>query len=108
MILMGFQEGPELWRLEVRGHAEYNPGGPDILCAAASVLCCALGRALEASGAPELAVLQSPGRFVLQARPETPAQHGMIALVRTGLDMLAERYPGHIAWAEDAQTPGQG
>ena len=108
MIRLRVQDGPERWRLEVRGHAEYNPGGPDILCAAASALCCALGRALEASGAPGLAVLQSPGRFVLQARPETPAQHGMIALARAGLDMLAERYPGHIAWSEDAQTPGQG
>lgn len=100
MIRLKARTGGGCWRLEARGHAEYNPGGPDIVCAAASALCCALGRSLEQAQAPGLAALQRPGYFALRVRPDGPAHWAMIALTQTGLDMLVQRYPGHIAWQQ--------
>ena len=98
MIQMRAQVQDGHWRLDVQGHAQYNPGGPDILCAAASVLCCALAQALEDAQAPGLAVLQAPGRFALRVRPSAPAHWGMIETAQAGLELLAKQYPKYIAW----------
>ena len=85
------------WRLEVEGHAGYGGQGPDIVCAAVSVLCCALGAALRGEG--PVAVERGPGYYRLKAHPATERAWGMIDTAMTGFALLAGQYPGHVTLA---------
>lgn len=92
------------WHLAVEGHAEYNPGGPDIVCGAVSMLCCALGRALNeaAAGRGEagrLRVVRGPGAYELTAWPQSEPEWGMIRVAMAGFEMLAEKYPQNVVIA---------
>ena len=82
------------WQLAVEGHAQYNPGGPDIVCGAASMLCCALGRALAECG--EVRIVRGPGAYELTAWPRSEREWGMIRVAEMGFEMLAEKYPRNV------------
>ena len=89
------------WQLEVEGHAGHNPGGPDIVCGAVSMLCCALGRALkeaeaERGEAGRVRVARGPGVYDLTAWPRSEREWGMIRVAEIGFMMLAEKYPENV------------
>lgn len=75
--------------LAVRGHAGYGGQGQDIVCAGVSALVYALAGRLQETG--RLAeVVMEPGRADVRGAGDCARE---FALVRRGLEMLAERYP---------------
>lgn len=106
MITVICQSEPErsVFTLRIRGHANYAPGGYDIVCAGVSTLgytFAAVVRRLEAEGAlvdrPLIHEAEGELRIRAQARE---AHRGALAqsfdTVRTGLALLAENYPEHV------------
>ena len=102
-------------RLEVKGHAGYAPAGQDIVCAGASILAQALiwmaaeseHAACTASDGPE-----GP-RVVITAEPgadpgEAQRLDGGFELVKTGLALLAERYPDNLRFADTSSRGEEG
>lgn len=75
--------------LAVRGHAGYGGQGQDIVCAGVSVLVYALVGRLQETGGLAEAVME-PGRADIRGAGDCARE---FALVRRGLEMLAERYP---------------
>ena len=101
--------GARVRRLEVFGHAGYAPRGQDIVCAGASMLmetlvyvladcdeaeCCAYN---EPTG-PRVSVKLTGSIF--------PTDLTAMEFAKTGLALLAERYPENIHY-EDNSTDGQ-
>lgn len=101
--------GARVRRLEVFGHADYAPRGQDIVCAGASMLmetlvyvladcdeaeCCAYN---EPTG-PRVSVKLTGSIF--------PTDLTAMEFAKTGLALLAERYPENIHY-EDKSKDGQ-
>lgn len=101
--------GARVRRLEVFGHADYAPRGQDIVCAGASMLmetlvyvladcdeaeCCAYN---ETTG-PRVSVKLTGSIF--------PTDLTAMEFAKTGLALLAERYPENIHY-EDKSKDGQ-
>ena len=89
----------DVWRLAVDGHAGYDDTGRDIVCSAMSMLCCALGAALEDQpGVVDLAIERAPGRYhlTLWVDEKDQAARGMIRMAEMGLGMVAQAYPLHV------------
>lgn len=101
--------GARVRRLEVFGHADYAPRGQDIVCAGASMLmetlvyvladcdeaeCCAYN---EPTG-PRVSVKLTGSIF--------PTDLTAMEFAKTGLALLAERYPANIHY-EDKSKDGQ-
>lgn len=101
--------GARVCRLEVFGHADYAPRGQDIVCAGASMLmetlvyvladcdeaeCCAYN---EPTG-PRVSVKLTGSIF--------PTDLTAMEFAKTGLALLAERYPENIHY-EDKSKDGQ-
>lgn len=101
--------GARVRRLEVFGHADYAPRGQDIVCAGASMLmetlvyvmadcdeaeCCAYN---EPTG-PRVSVKLTGSIF--------PTDLTAMEFAKTGLALLAERYPANIHY-EDKSQDGQ-
>ena len=76
-------------RLVIGGHAGYGEHGKDIVCAAASALVYALAEVLRETGRLAEAVME-PGWADVRGAGDCARE---FALVRRGLEMLAERYP---------------
>ena len=76
-------------RIALRGHAGYGPRGADIVCAAASALVYALAGRLRETGRLER-FQSAPGYAEIAGTGDCARE---FALVRRGLEMLAERYP---------------
>lgn len=93
--------------LHVSGHAEYSPGGMDIVCSAVSMLVCTLAACLEdEEGRGNLKDRQADlrsGEVNLEWEPEDFAAGRVRAIwetVETGLSLLAENYPANVEWEE--------
>ena len=79
-------------RLVVQGHAGYGPAGQDIVCAAASALVYALAETLTETG--KLAGLDiRKGYAEVTGAGDCTGDFG---LVRRGLALLAQQYPGRV------------
>ena len=90
--------------LEVDGHAGRGPVGQDIVCAAASVLCCTLAETLRWAGAAQEAHCEV-GHCRLQAR-ETALTRAYFGFVETGLQLLTQTYPLAVQKAEKSGGEG--
>lgn len=108
-VEFGKPTGARVRRLEVFGHADYAPRGQDIVCAGASMLmetlvyvladcdeaeCCAYN---EPTG-PRVSVKLTGSIF--------PTDLTAMEFAKTGLALLAERYPENIHY-EDKSKDGQ-
>lgn len=82
------------WCMVAEGHAGYNPGGPDIVCAAVSMVCCALEKTIHQLG--QAVSRRDSGRFMLKCWPDSPMIWGAIQMGKTALAMIAETYPEHV------------
>ena len=110
-------DGPEgvTRRLSVKGHANYAPAGQDIVCAGASILMqarvwmvagevgadCA---AAEGPGGPRIPVTAGPGK----GREADQRLAGSFELAKTGLALLAERYPDNLRFADTSRRGEEG
>ena len=79
-------------RLVVQGHAGYGPAGQDIVCAAASALVYALAGRLRETGRLER-FQSAPGYAEIAGTGDCARE---FALVRCGLALLAQQYPGRV------------
>lgn len=89
-------------RLAVRGHAGYGRHGEDIVCAGISALVYALAGTLEETGRLAEAVME-PGRADIRGEGDCTRE---FALVRRGLELLAERYPQCVEMGRDLPRKG--
>lgn len=78
--------------LTVRGHAGYGEYGKDIVCAAASALVYALAGRLRETGRLER-FQSAPGYAEIAGTGDCARE---FALVRCGLALLAQQYPGRV------------
>lgn len=79
-------------QVTVSGHAGYAPAGRDIVCAAVSALVYALAGYLEETGQAERVDIRRG--FADIRGTEAGAQ--ALALVRCGVEQLAQAYPGCV------------
>ena len=91
------------YRIRIFGHANYNPGGPDIVCSACSALTCTLLQAvLSMEAAGELHDMKyevDDGDFCLDARPNNWAELKFNIILRTIIDgfaLLPQKYPENV------------
>lgn len=78
-------------QVTVSGHAGYAPAGRDIVCAAVSALVYALAGYLEETGQAERVDIR---RGFADIRGTAGA--AALALVRCGVEQLAQAYPGCV------------
>ena len=101
--------GARVRRLEVFGHAGYAPRGQDIVCAGASMLMETLVYVLADCDEAECCAYNEPtGPRVSVKLTGSIYQTDLTAmeLAKTGLALLAERYPANIHY-EDKSQDGQ-
>lgn len=107
MTIATFTARDNSFDISVDGHAEYNPGGPDIVCAACSTLCCALAQSvLEMDARGEIykgagfTLEDTPGHFKLAFTAHTWAAEKARTLFDHTLSafrMIAEQYPQNVS-----------
>ena len=91
MTTYSFSDGDPC-EVEIKGHAEYNPGN-DIVCAACSVLTCLL------VNMPEVQTAQvKPGHVKLTIKV-TEKSGPVIEAVRGGFRMIRHKYPDNVSEA---------
>ena len=102
-------------RLEVKGHAGYAPAGQDIVCAGASILTQALIWMAAEMDQAECTASDGPEgpRVVITAHPgadprEDQRINGSFELAKTGLALLAERYPDNLRFADTSSRGEEG
>ena len=101
--------GARVRRLEVFGHADYAPRGQDIVCAGASMLMETLVYVLADCDEAECCAYNEPtGPRVSVKLPGSifPTDLTAMEFAKTGLALLAERYPENIHY-EDKSKDGQ-
>ena len=110
-------DGPEgvTRRLSVKGHANYAPAGQDIVCAGASILMQALVWMLAGEEGADCAAADGPGgpRITVTAGPGKRREAdqrlaGSFELAKTGLALLAERYPDNLRFADTSRRGEEG
>ena len=79
-------------QVTVSGHAGYAPAGRDIVCAAVSALVYALAGRLRETGRLER-FQSAPGYAEIAGTGDCARE---FALVRCGLALLAQQYPGRV------------
>lgn len=80
--------------MQVSGHAGYDGGGRDIVCAACSVLVQAAGNALYRMGC-DVRWEQTDGMYRLAVKKE-PKALAALAVPREGFEMLSEAYGQYV------------
>lgn len=101
--------GARVRRLEVFGHAGYAPRGQDIVCAGASMLMETLAYVLADCDEAECCAyneLPGPRVSVKLTGSIFPTDLTAMEFAKTGLALLAERYPANIHY-EDKSKNGQ-
>lgn len=101
--------GARVRRLEVFGHAGYAPRGQDIVCAGASMLMETLVYVLADCDEAECCAYNEPTgpRVSVKLTGSTfPTDLTAMEFAKTGLALLAERYPENIHY-EDKSKDGQ-
>lgn len=79
-------------RMEAEGHAGFAPEGPDLVCAAFSMLMYTLRANLEALDPPGLEIYMAPGIVRMAFRYNTRAM-AMMDFAKRGVKLLEEQYP---------------
>ena len=101
--------GARVRRLEVFGHADYAPRGQDIVCAGASMLMETLVYVLADCDEAECCAYNEPTGPRVSVKPTGsifPTDLTAMEFAKTGLALLAERYPENIHY-EDKSKDGQ-
>lgn len=95
MIRAEWTQTEEICELTVRGHADFDRHGQDIVCAAVSVLVAALADHVEEEAGYDAQTFVSvrPGRAKVRAGGNMCEA---FRLVYRGLSRLARTYPGHV------------
>lgn len=105
-----FRRNGNSFEITVNGHAGYNPGGPDIVCAACSTLTYTLLQAvlaLEASGGmreiassgADFHIGKQGGSFYLGATVTDwalPRMETVVRVIADGFALLEQAYPAHV------------
>lgn len=99
----------------INGHAGYGAGGPDVVCAACSVLACTLLQCLleiEAGGGFQAFRQESRSggvRISFTAQPFAQARAEAVAeTIAAGFALLAASYPNHVKLAVRSGEKGCG
>ena len=93
---------PKTLELEVKGHAEQNEKGKDIVCSAISILFYTLGETLYESNfmlEDEPIVKDEDGNGYICCSPKTEYEGNVATIYRTiliGLKMVAEEYKNFV------------
>ena len=98
--------GARVRRLEVFGHAGYAPRGQDIVCAGASMLMETLVYVLAACDEAECCAyneLTGPRVSVKLTGSIYPTDLTAMEFAKTGLALLAERYPANIHYVDKSK-----
>lgn len=101
--------GARVRRLEVFGHAGYAPRGQDIVCAGASMLMETLVYVLADCDEAECCAYNEPTGLRVSVKLTGsifPTDLTAMEFAKTGLALLAERYPANIHY-EDKSKDGQ-
>ncbi len=101
--------GARVRRLEVFGHAGYAPRGQDIVCAGASMLMETLVYVLADCDEAECCAYNEPTGTRVSVKLTGsiyPTELTAMEFTKTGLALLAERYPANIHY-EDKSQDGQ-
>ncbi len=100
MTTITYNRFGDTFSLQVKGHAGYNPGGPDIVCAACSTLVYTLWDAMieqqDMCMLEELDARQDDGVFTLRTvcKAESSTQiTAIFNVIMRGFALIAQKYP---------------
>ncbi len=86
------------YEVELRGHAGVAPKGQDLVCAAVSMLVCAMAARLRQAECLETAVLES-GYAHIVGKPGYISRQA-VSFVAAGLELLSRIYPAEISMTQ--------
>lgn len=92
---------PASYEITIKGHAEYDEEGKDIVCAAVSILAYTLAESLETSGflAKKLYKEIDKGDVKIKAVPKKGREHQISLIFWTilnGIQLLCDGYPENV------------
>ena len=100
MTTVDYEHNKNTFELKVMGHAGYNPGGPDIVCAACSTLAYTLWDSMleqqDTGMLEELNAKQKDGAFTLKAVCKAGCDVQITVIfnvIMRGFAMIAQKYP---------------
>ena len=95
MIVAKIEKKQGEYILTVSGHAGYAPFGSDIVCAAVSVLVCAIGRFFDAHGELGAEVNISSGKALIKVKEYDYAPYvgAVFELISHGFGVIEESSP---------------
>lgn len=87
------------YQIDIDGHAEFNPGGPDLVCGAVSTLGFTLMSAIDNKDTEYKTIKYESGEIHITVKPTDMTQTDIDNIVETimiGFAMLAEKYPENV------------
>jgi uncharacterized protein YsxB (DUF464 family) len=87
------------YQIDIEGHAEYNPGGIDLVCGAVSALAMTLMSAIENVNNLEHKIRYDYGDVHIEIKADKRTQDQVSTIVdtiMTGFAMLADGYPNNV------------
>ena len=98
MIHIVMANTPDFRTVSVKGHANADEYGKDIVCAAASALVCTLAARLEEMhrGGNVTYTIKRGDACVTYMGTPGPEVAGVFETIELGLRMLSERYPRYV------------
>ena len=106
MTVATFDVCDNRFEITVDGHADFNPGGPDIVCSACSTLCCTLAQSvLEMESMGEVfteagfEIENQPGHFKMLFTAHAWAAskaHTLVDHTMAGFFLLESQYPRNV------------
>lgn len=103
MVKVRFTREGNTAGLTVSGHAGYAPIGQDIVCAAVSML--SLTAAARISALEQVRELHMQEGSMELCCTATPQVLDVLATIRTGFELLADRYPSYISLTGAEERP---
>lgn len=94
--------------LRMQGHAEYAAAGPDIVCAAESMLCTTLAEMMARHAGEKWSGRMEPGRVELEAivpAGQETAWNWVFDTISAGFELLESKYPGCVKLVENNYVP---
>ncbi|MFZ5975209.1 MAG: ribosomal-processing cysteine protease Prp [Bacillota bacterium] len=104
MTTATFKQHGDVFRIQIEGHADYNPG-QDIICASCSTLAYTLLQCLKAEQESNNFIVfdhdikEGVGSYYVKMRPLQRAIgyiEVMVNTIASGFALLAHKYPNHV------------
>lgn len=99
MIEARIEKNGKQWEVWIEGHAEYVKEGPDIVCAAVSILTAVLVQKIRDMELKTYERKEAPGKLEIKIASEKEMEKEIETImdtIKTGLLLLENKYPKNV------------